>query len=170
MLCQSLLYSKVNQLYLCLYPLLQMLFLHMSLQSIEQSFLCCTVGHYCLSILYTVVCICQSQASNLSLPDLPPDHYKFVFYTCIQVFQIFNSARLSSDFWGQVPSSFLGSVYYVSNNCGFPNLDFPDSSVGKEANCSAGEPWFDSWVRKNSLEKGQATHSSILGFPLWLSW
>ena len=57
------------------------------------------------------MCICQSQASNLSLPDLPPDHYKFVFYTCIQDFQIFNSARLSSvDFWGQIPSSFLGSI------------------------------------------------------------
>ena len=24
--------------------------------------------------------------------------------------------------------------------------------------------------REDPLEKGQATHSSILGFPLWLSW
>ena len=24
--------------------------------------------------------------------------------------------------------------------------------------------------RENPLEKGMATHSSILGFPLWLSW
>ena len=32
----------------------------------------------------------------------------------------------------------------------------------------------ETWVRflgqEDPLEKGQATHSSILGFPLWLSW
>ena len=32
----------------------------------------------------------------------------------------------------------------------------------------------ETWVRflgqEDPLEKGQATHSSILGLPLWLSW
>ena len=32
----------------------------------------------------------------------------------------------------------------------------------------------ETWVRylgqKDPLEKGKATHSSILGLPLWLSW
>ena len=44
---------------------------------------------------------------------------------------------------------------------------FPDSSVGKES--AMWETWvqFLGW---EDLEKGQATHSSILGLPLWLSW
>ena len=42
---------------------------------------------------------------------------------------------------------------------------FPDSSVGKESICNAEDPY--SW--EDLLEKGYATHSSILGFPLWLS-
>ena len=46
---------------------------------------------------------------------------------------------------------------------------FPDSSVGKESTCNAETP-----VRflgqEDLLEKGQATPSSILGLPLWLSW
>ena len=40
-------------------------------QNTEQSFLCSTVGHYQLSILYIVLCICQSQSPSLSLP-FPP--------------------------------------------------------------------------------------------------
>ena len=39
----------------------QILFPHRPLQSIEYSSLCCTVGSYKLSILYTVVCMGQSQ-------------------------------------------------------------------------------------------------------------
>ena len=33
-----------------------------------------------------------------------------------------------------------------------------------------GRPRFNPWVGKIPLEKGKATHSSILGLPLWLSW
>ena len=41
---------------------------------------------------------------------------------------------------------------------------FPDSSVGKESTCNAGKPvQFLGW--DYPLEKGQATHSSILGLP-----
>ena len=32
------------------------------------------------------------------------------------------------------------------------------------------ETWVASLGWKDSLEKGKATHSSILGLPLWLSW
>ena len=46
---------------------------------------------------------------------------------------------------------------------------FPDNSVGKESAYNAGDPvQFLGW--EDPLEKGQATHSSILGLPLWLSW
>ena len=39
--------------------------------------------------------------------------------------------------------------------------DFPDSLVGKESTCSEGDPiQFPGW--EDPLEKGQATHSSIL--------
>ena len=42
---------------------------------------------------------------------------------------------------------------------------FPDSSVGKESTCHAGDPRsIPGW--ENPLEEGQATHSSILGLPL----
>ena len=86
---------------------------------------------------------------------------------------------------------------------------FPDSSVGKESTCNAGDPgsipglgrsaeegidylphysWgslMAQWVKnlpamqetpvrflgqEDPLEKGYATHSGILGLPLWLSW
>ena len=43
--------------------------------------------------------------------------------------------------------------------------EFPDTSVGKEFACNAGDP-----VRSLCWEKGQATHSSMLGLPLWLCW
>ena len=46
---------------------------------------------------------------------------------------------------------------------------FPDSSVGKESACMQETlVQFLGW--EDPLEMGQATHSSIFGFPLWLSW
>ena len=40
-------------------------------------------------------------------------------------------------------------------------MGFPDSSVGKESTCNAGGPvQFLDW--EDLLEKGKATHSSIL--------
>ena len=39
-----------------------------------------TVGPCSLSVLYTVVCICQSQSPNSSLPTLCPGKCQFVFY------------------------------------------------------------------------------------------
>ena len=45
---------------------------------------------------------------------------------------------------------------------------FPDSSVGKESACKAGDP-VQFLGLEVPLEKGQATHSSILGLPWWFS-
>ena len=54
------------------------------LQNIEYTSLCYTVGPCCLPILYIVVCICQSQSPNLSLPPpfFPFGNHQFVFYVC----------------------------------------------------------------------------------------
>ena len=46
-------------------------FPYRSLQNIEYSSLCCTVGPCWLSILYIVVCICESQTPDLSLLPFP---------------------------------------------------------------------------------------------------
>ena len=48
-------------------------------------------------------------------------------------------------------------------------LGFPDSSVGKESTCNAGD-LVGFLGQEDPLEKGQATNSSILGLPWWLSW
>ena len=48
-------------------------------------------------------------------------------------------------------------------------LGFPGSSSGKESACNAGDP-SSVLSLEDPLEKGMATHSSILGLPWWLSW
>ena len=48
-------------------------------------------------------------------------------------------------------------------------IGFPDSSVGKESAYNAGEP-VQLLGQEDPLEKGQATHYSIPGLPLCLSW
>ena len=55
-MCSFLLYSKVIQLYICIF-LFHILFHYGLSQDIEYSFLCYTVGPCCLSILYIIVCI-----------------------------------------------------------------------------------------------------------------
>ena len=47
-------------------------------------------------------------------------------------------------------------------------LGFLDSSVGKES--ATQETLVGFLDQEDPLEKGKATHSSILGLPLWLSW
>ena len=71
MLCQFQVYSRVIQLYIYMYIFFfQILFPYRLLQNIEYSSLCYTVGPCWLSILYIVVCICSSQAPNLSRSPL----------------------------------------------------------------------------------------------------
>ena len=45
---------------------------------------------------------------------------------------------------------------------------FPDSSVGKESACNAGDPSSIPLLGRSPGER-MATHSSILRLPLWLS-
>ena len=50
--------------------------------------LCYLVSPYKLCILYTVVCICQSQSPNLSAPTplFLSDNHKYVFYNCDSIY------------------------------------------------------------------------------------
>ena len=48
-------------------------------------------------------------------------------------------------------------------------LGFPDSSVGKQSAYNARHPGSISGSGRSAGE-GIASHSSILGLPLWLSW
>ena len=58
-------------IYIHIYILFQILFHYRLWQITEYSSLCYTVGPCCLSILYIVVCICQSQTPDLSLTNIP---------------------------------------------------------------------------------------------------
>ena len=51
----------------------------------------------------------------------------------------------------------------------YPSWGFPDSSVGKESACHAGDPGLIPGPGRSAGE-GIGYHSSILGLPLWLSW
>ena len=108
--CCFLLYSKLNQLYvhmyihICIYTytntytyvciyihthtymssLFWISFLFRSLQSTEQSSLFYTVGSHQLSILYTLMCICQFQSPSSSHSLFPP-LVLYIFLFCKQV-------------------------------------------------------------------------------------
>ena len=70
--------------YICIF--FKILFHYSLLQDIDYSSLHYTVGSCCLSILYIVVCIYQSQTLILSLPPpFPFGNYKFVFNVCESV-------------------------------------------------------------------------------------
>ena len=49
---------KYTYIYIYNYIVFQILYHYRLLQDIKHSSLCYTAGAYCLSILYTVVCIC----------------------------------------------------------------------------------------------------------------
>ena len=44
-------------------------------------------------------------------------------------------------------------------------LGFPDSSVGKESACNAGDPWLDSWVGKIHWRRDRLPTPVFLVFP-----
>ena len=44
-------------------------------------------------------------------------------------------------------------------------MDFPESSVGKESTCNAGDPWFGSWVGKIRWRRDRLPTPVFLGFP-----
>ena len=70
--------------YICIYTFFKKIFFSTVVYHIEYSSLCYTVGHCCLSILYIIVCICESQPPNPSLPisHMPPGNHKSVLYVC----------------------------------------------------------------------------------------
>ena len=59
---------------------------------------------------------------------------------------------------------FFQSHKDVSNKCGILCLGFPGSSAGKESAYNAGDPGSIAGLGR-PLEKGETTHSSILGLP-----
>ena len=61
------------------------------------------------------------------------------------------------------PSSIPGLGRFPGEGIGYPSifLDFPGGSPGKESALNAGD-WIQSLGWENPLEKGTATHSSIL--------
>ena len=79
-----------------------------------------------------------------------------------------NSQRKVKFWWN--PSSpwvLLLFIYFLNDLTLFSSI--PDSSVGKESAARENTPvWFLGW--EDLLEKGYATHSSILGLPLRLRW
>ena len=81
MLCQSLLYNRVTQLYTYIYSSSFFIHLHYGLsQEIGYSSLCNTVGPRCLSILYIIVCTYQPQTPSPSL-SLPPPPWQRQFWS-----------------------------------------------------------------------------------------
>ena len=64
--------SPESVIHIHISTLFQIIFPYRSLQSIEQSSLCYTLGPIQLFSLYTVLSICQSQSPNLSLPLFHP--------------------------------------------------------------------------------------------------
>ena len=74
----------MSQLYI--YILFRCFSHYISLQDIEYSSLCYTLGPCCLPILYIVMCLYSFQTPNFSLPPTPanPFHnHKFVLYVCV---------------------------------------------------------------------------------------
>ena len=70
-LCQSLLYSKVTQLYTHMFILFYIFFHYALSQETGYNSLCYTIGPYSLSILYIIVGVYQPQtpSPSLSLPS-----------------------------------------------------------------------------------------------------
>ena len=81
-----------------------------------------------------------------------------VFTVDIQEQAVGTSATIFSHFF----------LRYLIASC--QALGFPDSSVGKESACYAGDPGCF-LGQEDPLEKGTATHSSILAWRIpWTEW
>ena len=66
----------------CAYISFFRFFSHVGHYRVFSRFPCVTVGPCQLSILYIVLCMCQSQPHYLYFPPIPPSNSKFVFYIC----------------------------------------------------------------------------------------
>ena len=93
MVCQFLLYNKVNQLYIYIHPHISSLLRlpptlpippFQGTQSTELISLCYVVASHQLSILHLVVYICSCHSLTPSQLTLPPPHVlKSILYVCI---------------------------------------------------------------------------------------
>ena len=86
MFCQFLLYTKLNQLQVYIYPFLVT-------TEPEQHSMCYTLSSHQLSILYTVVYIHQSQSPNLS-PFFPPLVSICLFSTSVSLLLLHKQVHL----------------------------------------------------------------------------
>ena len=84
MLCRFLLYSKVTQSYIHKHSLSDTIFHHGLSQETGYSFLCCTIGSDCLSILNVIVCIWLTPNSP-SIPLCLPSWQTQVCSLCLWV-------------------------------------------------------------------------------------
>ena len=92
--------------------LIQILFQYRPKQSIEYSPLCYTAGHYLLSVLQIVMCTCQSQSSNLSLPLTYPLITISLFSASVTLF-LFYRHILKNKF---NKSTFLKQILHVRDS------------------------------------------------------
>ena len=102
MLCQSLLCSKVTQLFIHIYTFFFYILFHYGLsQDIQYSSLCYTLRPCCLSILNIMVCIYQPQTPNPSLPHTPPlGNHKSV-QASLYLNHIQEASKISNPAFGQ---------------------------------------------------------------------
>ena len=83
MLCPSLLYSQVTQLYTSKHSFFYILFHYGLSLGVEYSSLYYIVGPCCLSLLNVIVCIYQLQTPSPSLPQPPPPWQPQVCSLCL---------------------------------------------------------------------------------------
>lgn len=70
-------------------------FHHALSQGFEWSSLCCTVGPFCLSILYIIDCICKSQTPGSPLSLRPLGSHRSVVCVCVSVSVLEMSSSVS---------------------------------------------------------------------------
>ena len=81
------------------------------------------------SILCTIMCICQTQSPNLSLPSLPLGFLGYLRWLRIHL----QSRRPWFDFW-------VGKILWRRDRLPTPVfLGFPGGSAGEESACNAGD-------------------------------
>ena len=122
-------------------------------------------SHCCATIITSHL---QDTSLSSQSETLCPLNSDFPFFPCPAYGKHHSTLCLYEfDYKGNIVFFLLWLVYFMSGNI---FQGFPHSSVGKESIFSMQETpaWF--LGQEDLLEKGLATHSSILGFLLWLSW
>ena len=110
------------------------------------------------------ICICRSILNHWPTREvlfLPLFLSLFCFFLFLPSFHPFLSLFIS--ILPQIPLDPKEPLLLWSRF--IPTLCFPDSSVGKESTCNAGDPGFDSWVRKIHWKKDRLPTPLFLGFP-----